>query len=300
MISFIRLTDENSGEISKILSAERTDFEPEIFEIVSSFSDFSADECEFAFCVLGDFLLVRIFDGKVYSFVYPIALADGADEREALFEIGRYAMREEIPLMFCDVPAECVAALEEIFRFTESFCDDEVYTVSVLSEISRCDEIPELFDGELSLSCLVEDDIPSYAALCRDRELNKYWGYDVSEDAPGAPDEYFYNAAAYALDDGVAVSLAVRVNGEFVGEAVLWGFDLHGSAELAFRILPEFQGRGFGERALKLLIRLGDEIGLCEMRASVKRENIPSVKLLDRNMVCCHKGENVKRYLHKY
>ncbi len=300
MISFTDGGGICAEEIAGALSPSSGEIYGEILEIIESFSEFSDEGCEFGFAVHNNSLLVRIYDGEMYAFVYPIALCDGVDERESLSEIGKYAVREEIPLVFCDVPSECTETLDELFRFTERHGSDDGYTVRVLTELSLIPDIPKVCDGVLSLSPLCEGDIPDYARLCRDAELNKYWGYDVREDAPDAPDGYFYDTARRGMDDGTSLTLAVRREGAFVGEAVIWGFDLNGGASLAFRILPEFQKMGYGGRALALLIRLGEELGLLEMRASVKQENIPSMKLLDRQIVCCFKDENVKFYLHKY
>ncbi len=300
MISFITQGQGGARDVSGRLSSNCPDCYDEIFEIVSSFSDIDENECEFGFALFGRLLLVRIYDGEVYSFVYPIALSDGQDEREALTEIGRYAVREEIPLVFCDVPYECIETVEGLFRFTKTYRDGESCVIEVLNELMCAEDIPHLSDGVVTLSPLSAEDIPDYARLCRDAQLNKYWGYDVHADMPYAPDEYFYQAAERCAEEGTALSLAVRADGEFAGEAVLWGFDLHGSAELAFRILPRLQNRTYGKRTLSLLLKLGDELGLFEMRASVMQENIPSVKLLDRQMECCYTDKNVKRYLQKY
>ncbi len=299
MISFITLDEKNARELAESLSGNDPGTLAEIREILESFLP-ALCECEIGLCRFEDFLLVRIYDGEMYAFVYPIALRDGLDERNALLEIGRYTQKEEIPLLFCDVPEDCVSSVEESFRFTECAGDGDGCTVRVLSELSRLSDIPKLSRGELSLTALREEDIPAFARLSRDSELNKYWGYDFREDIADAPDRYFYDTAAAAERDGVALSRAVRYGGELVGEVIIWGFDLHGGASLAFRVLPEWQGRGIGGSALSLLLELGGEIGLLELRASVMCENLPSKRLLDRHMVCIYKGEKVNKYLHKY
>ncbi len=301
MISFKSTGDMKPVEIARELSAQSPELEDEISEIVGSFSDFF-DSCEFGFCLFSKLLLVRIYDGESYAFVYPIALTDGQDEREALSEIGKYAVKEEIPLIFCDVPSECIPALEECFRFTECLFDEEEEscTARVLTELQRTPDIPHLSDGTLTLSPITEADIPLFGRLSGDGELNKYWGYDYRADKSDATDEYFYSVMRAALDEGTALSLGVRHDGKFIGEGVIWGFDLHGSATLAFRLLPEYHGRGFGKRTLLLLLELGGEIGLSELCASVMTENIPSKKILDKYMVCTEKGEKVNKYLHKY
>ena len=251
MISFKQLNDENKETLAAELSLGKSELHCEIEEIVASFADDLDEDVEFAFCRFDELLLVRIFDGEDYIFVYPIALTDTADERAAIEEIRLYALREEIPLVFCDVPEESLSVIEEHFRFTEAYAEDdegESFRVCVLTELSRAIDIPDISDGTLTFRQLTEADIPDYARLCRDTELNKYWGYDYRADEQNPTDRYFYDIAMLALYDSVALSLAVDFEGKFVGEATLWGFDMLGSAELGFRILPEWHGRGFGTR----------------------------------------------------
>ncbi len=300
MISFINSSDGENEKIAEKLSREDDKIKEEVLEIIESFSEFS-QECDFAFCRFEDFLSVRIFDREMYAFVYPIPLCDGASEENFLLEIGKYALKEEIPLIFCDIPAECVSTFEECFRFTE-LTDDGCgsYTGRVLSELSRAVDIPEISDGVLTLSPLKEEDIPLLAKLSRDSELNKYWGYDYREDIEDASDAYFYNTACSAAEDGTALTLAVRLGDIFIGEGTIWGFDLHGGASVAFRIFPEFHKRGFGKRTFQLLLKLGSEIGLLQLCASVMCENLPSKKILDRYMVLCRSENGVNNYLHRY
>ena len=300
MISFLELNADNEKALAIGLSEGREELFDEIFEIVSSFSDSLGEGVEFCFCRFGELLLVRIFDGEDYTFVYPIALSDNADERAALEEIRLYAVREELPLVFCDVPLESLPLIEEHFRFSEAYAedeDDESFRVRVLTELSRAVDIPRVTDGVLTLRHLCEEDIPDYARLSKDSELNKYWGYDYRLDRGEPEDEYFYNVACRALDDGVALSLAVDFEGKFVGEATLWGFDLLGSAELGFRILPEWQGRGFGARSLSLLLELGAELSLKSLRASVMKENLRSEAIVKKKMALYEQNDNVNYYI---
>ena len=300
MISFIELTADNLRLVADRLSDGREELADEIFDIASSFSDTLDEGVGVGFCRFEELLLVRIFDGEEYVFVYPIALTDGADERCALEEIRLYAVREEIPLVFCDVPCESLSVIEESFRFSEAYAEDEdgeSFGVHILTEISRAVEIPDVSDGSLTLRSLCDRDISDYARLSRDTELNKYWGYDYRADVQNPEDEYFYKVAICALDDGVALSLAVDFDGKFVGEATLWGFDLLGSAELGFRILPEWQGRGLGKRTLDLLLELCSELGLKSVTASVMKENTVSASIVEKRMILTSRENNVNKYI---
>lgn len=272
----------------------------EVREIVDSFLPLFDEGCEVGFAILSDILLVRIFDGEQYVFVYPIALIDGADEREALAELRAYAVKEEIPLVLFDVPEESIDTLEQAFRFVEMHNNDGCIYAVVKSELSMLCEPLSMGDGVISLTPLSESDIEVFAEISKNEELNRYWGYDYRKDIEAPDDEYFYLVSEKGRADGTSLSLGIRFNGLLIGEGCFWGFDLMGSAEIGFRILPEWQSQGFGRRALKLLISLGDEMGLIKLYASVKKENIPSVRLLDSCMKKLADDGIVNKYIHMY
>lgn len=298
MLKFLSTDDFSEKEIADSLSSGEE--KEEILEIIESFLPFTEEGCSFGFAVACGCLLVRIFDGAEYAFVYPIALSEECDERGAIREIASYAVREEIPLTFCDVDEVGEGVIEDIFRFTESYGDGESLAVRVHTELSRLDNEPWVSDGEITLSPLTDADAEDYGRLCLDKDLNKYWGYDYSEDNPDADGEYFLKAARAGFAGGGSLSLAVRLRGEFIGEATLWGFDFKGGASLGFRLLPSYHGKGLGKKTLKLILALGDEIGLKEIRASVKAENIPSLRILEREMNFVSSENNVNNYSHKY
>lgn len=301
MIKFKLLEKGKAKELSAKLAEGFSHLYNDIFEIVESFSDFLEEEgCSFGFCLVDSSLAIRIFDGENYVFVYPIALTDDADDMAAVEEIRKYAVKEEIPLIFCDVPSESVGSLEEYFRFTETYEDGEAYTVKIVSELSKIFEVSELFDGELSLGELKESDRDKFAEISLDVELNKYWGYDYRDDLQDPTPQYFIDSALEGFDLGISASFAVRLCGEFVGEVCFWGFDLFGGCELGFRLHANYRGKGYGKRILSLAIRMGEEIGLLRLYASVIRDNTPSVSVVERQMEFVEQQENVNKYVHKY
>ena len=188
MISFTELCSQNAKEtiasVSRGIPSADID---EISEIIESFVELSSEDIDTSVAISHSHgcLLVRIFDFGRYCFVYPIALTDDADEALAIDQIRLYAIKEEIPLVFSDTPAECVGNLVGAFRHTEASAEDREassYRVTIKSECSLLDEIPTLEYGNLTLSAIFDTDLADYATLCRDFEVNKYWGYDYRED----------------------------------------------------------------------------------------------------------------------
>lgn len=285
MISFKEYCGEDCESVYESLFGESTGVDKEYaLEVIASFAQISDEDVTVAFSACLDCLLVRIFDMGRYSFVYPIALSDGAGGSAALGSIREYAVKEEIPLVITDIPSECVGELTSHFRHLSLDAEDadmSSYRAEVLSEIALLPEIFALDTDRISLTELTDADAAPYAELCRDREVNKYWGYDFREDAgEGVCDGYFIGEAASEYARGTALTLGARLDGELIGDGVFYAFDLSGGAEIGFRLLARWQGRGLGRELLTAMMDYARKIGLVRLSARVKEENLRSVRLL--------------------
>ena len=283
MISFKRLDDGNYEKIAKELSLGLSTNEAvELFSIAESFISSDEEDVEFAISVSFGCALIRVFDMGRYFFMFPYEICDGADVSSAIREIGEYAMREEIPFVLSDVPADRLSALSGFRHFdidAESEMGD-VYRVKFKSECTLLSEIPSLVSGRVTLSEILDSDISDYARLSKDKNVNKYWGYDYSADVCEPEDEYFISKAREEFDRSVAISFAIRREDKFIGEAVIYAFDFLGGAEFAIRLLPEYCGYGYGRESVLALISVAKKIGLTTLRAYVMNENAPSVKMI--------------------
>ena len=121
-----------------------------------------------------------------------------------------------------------------------------------------------------------------YAELCKNQNVNKYWGYDYLDDVTDPNDEYFFDNAEREFACGIAAAMAIRVGGKFVGESTIYAFDGKGGAEFALRILPEWQGRGIGTETVRATVLAASRLGLVRLRAEVMSENLPSVAMLKK------------------
>ena len=99
-ISFLK---PNSDELDNLLSTLDGEEKERASEIVSSFleADFDAS---FAFSVTEGTLVVRVFDGIDYSFIFPYEISEDADLPRAIESIVKYAVLEEIGVTFECVP----------------------------------------------------------------------------------------------------------------------------------------------------------------------------------------------------
>lgn len=173
---------------------------------------------------------------------------------------------------------------------------EESISVDVHSELAALKKHPHITSERLTYSLISEDDIPDYNRLCLDDELNKYWGYDYRQYLKGElTEDYFYKDVIADYKARVSVSLAVRLEEKFIGEAVINEFDLRGGANVGLRLLPEYKGKGYGKEAFAAACDYAlYGIGLKRVTAYCYRENTASYNML--KSVMTPNGEDEKYY----
>ena len=163
---------------------------------------------------------------------------------------------------------------------------EENISVKVHSELYRLKKTPYAESERLTYSQINEDDIPEYNRLCLDEELNRYWGYDYRNDLRGQLTyDYFYHVATSDFKNKVGLSMAIRLEGQMIGEAVINEFDFRGSANIGIRLLPEYLGKGYGREAFETISNYAlYDIGLKQITAYCYRENTASYKMISSVM----------------
>ncbi len=305
MISFRVLDETNNKELTDTLAGELScatvtiSFDKAkqiISEIVLSLM--TDEDIEYALAISHGCVLIRVFDMGRYLFLYPYEICEDSMLSYAIDDICEYAMRQEIPLVFSDVPREALPTLAR-FRHMDLDAEDsecESYRVRVKTECQLISEIPTVTYGRVTLNALLDSDTEPYARLCSDEELNSMWGYNYRQDVANPPKSYFLETARDEFSRGIALSVAIRTENTFCGEAVLYAFDGKGSSEVAVRLLPEWQGKGLGRQAVKGCIILARKIGLTRLFSVVKNENIPSQKIFSATMELTEQNEECKIY----
>ncbi len=157
---------------------------------------------------------------------------------------------------------------------------------AVGSELDDLDAVPALKTERLVLDELTEDDKAAYNALCLDDERNRWWGYDYREDLQGEwTEDYFLEVARRDFDNRLAVNFAVRLEGQLIGEAVLYNLDWRGGAELGCRIAPAYAGHGYGTEAFAAAAEWAlYRLGLDRVVAKCYKENQASFRMLSSCM----------------
>ena len=154
-------------------------------------------------------------------------------------------------------------------------------------------EIPALTTKRLTLSAIVQKDIPEYNALVLDSERNRWWGYDdVAGLGKPVEKNSFYNVATQDFKHCNAVNFAVRLDGKMIGEAVLYRFNYRGDAELGCRIAREYDGNGYGAEAFAAVADWAlYRVHLNRVVAKCYKENSASFKMLSSCMKKCGEDE---------
>lgn len=294
MISFINVKDsEKTASAVSGLSGEPRDY-AEL--LLLDFGEIAQEIDEVAVCISDGCLLVRVLDGGEYMFIFPIMLSQEGDTAGALVSVSEYVRREMLPFFLTDVPRECVELITEIFPHVNARAyedDEDTFAVVVLNEIDLIEEYPTASSGNITLSPLSDGDVADYARLCSDSELNKYWGYDALGDNPTCDPEIFMQIAEREKKQGIALSLAIRREGKYLGEAVIYDLDFRGGAEVGIRVLSEYQGEGVGLDALDAVIDYAAKIGLSTLRARVREENIPAIKMTKKRLAEIRREDGV-------
>lgn len=152
--------------------------------------------------------------------------------------------------------------------------------------IRHVSAIPELKTERLTLSAITEADLPAYNALVLDAGRNRWWGYDDVGGLGGPVTQTsFLDVARRDFENRQAVNFAVRLDGQLIGEAVLYRFDCRGGAELGCRVDAAHAGCGYGTEAFAAVADWAlYKVHLSRVVAKCYKENQASYKMLSSCM----------------
>ncbi len=281
MISFVVVEEENKKEILKIF---HTEDRAEAEEYIDSALDFGYDELALSY-YMGS-LVFRVYDGEYYIFFSPIPLKDDASEMDAVYAIREYAVKEDIPLFFSDVPLYLLDEMKDYFADIDYTLSDDAESaeVTVNSPADLASRIPTIVCDRVVLSELTSDFSQDYAELCSEPTGLRYYGYSYGDELEDPSPDYFYERQLYDYTAGLAMTFGVYFEGDLIGECVLHHFDLIGGAEISIRLFPEHRGLGFGREILTAVIRHKRILDIKTLYATVHIENAPSIALFSSMM----------------
>ncbi|MBK7378301.1 MAG: GNAT family N-acetyltransferase [Ignavibacteriales bacterium] len=143
----------------------------------------------------------------------------------------------------------------------------------------------ELTTGRLTLRKLrLSDDKELYAIRSNDG-VNKYLERSPAASIDEA--QLFIKKINDGIDNNgwIYWAIALKDDDKVIGTICIWNISSEdASGEIGYELKPEFQGRGFMSEAIKKVIDFGfNDMRLKSLEAFTHKENLPSIKLLERN-----------------
>lgn len=154
------------------------------------------------------------------------------------------------------------------------------------NELHDVAAVPALTSDRLTFDAIREGDKEAYNRLCLDDARNRWWGYDYRQDLhEELTEDYFLDVVRRDFAAKLSINFAVRLDGKFIGEVVLYRFNARGEAELGCRILPEYSGNGYGTEAFACVAHWSlYSLGLRRLVAKCYHENTASWRMLSSCM----------------
>lgn len=248
--------------------------------------DFDFCDFEVKYAYFSGMLIMRYYSEDAgYHFEAPISISDSSDYAQAYREITEYCKMQRIPEIIIGIPKE---HRELVYRGAKHYNEDEdedgTLAVEILTECMIHDELPEYMSSDVYLGEFALSYASKYEELVKNVNLNRYFGYNLTDDLPNGNGIDFINFVRTEFENGESMTFAATIlnNGknEFIGEGVLYGFDARGTASLSFRVLPEFHGCGYGKKIFLGLVGIAESIGVHNLHGEVMKENLPSLALV--------------------
>lgn len=277
----------------------------ELLSGIGDVAEYAADlECELLGCIDCGCLIIALASSSPEVFFYPEPILQGASEEAALLAISEICLDFDVKERITDVSLDRLPTLlKELRHATVDRIGEGRFLVSVDTECSLLRQHPELMYGDIYLGEPTSNFAEEYKRLILDKDINRYTGYDLRRDMAEEDADFFVEEAVNEFSTGTAITHFVTVldgdgNNLFIGEGVLYRFDGRGGAELSLRLLPEWQGRGYGGKLLEAYIKLAEELSLSRLYARIDKENIPSAKLLSKRMTLLSEKDGILTFVY--
>jgi [ribosomal protein S5]-alanine N-acetyltransferase len=144
---------------------------------------------------------------------------------------------------------------------------------------------PECSTERLQLRHLKAEDAPQIFLLRSDEMVNRFINRERAVSINDAV--AFINKIKVITDknEGLFWAISTKETGQLMGTICFWNLvPEKASAEIGYELLPEFQGKGFMQEAISIVIEHGFETaGFNVIEAVPRADNDRSVKLLIKN-----------------
>jgi len=168
---------------------------------------------------------------------------------------------------------------------------------------------PNLKTERLVLRQLKLEDDNKVRFLRSDEAVNKY--IDRPKTVTNEDAQKFIGKINKGInnDEWIYWAITTKDSDQLIGTICIWNFsDENNIAELGFELAPQHQGKGIMKEALLKIIEYGfNNLNLEKLEAYTNEQNIPSLKLLEKNNFVHEKvfeekhsvtGENIKTVIY--
>jgi RimJ/RimL family protein N-acetyltransferase len=149
--------------------------------------------------------------------------------------------------------------------------------------IERIAHIPHLVSERLVIKEVTENDADSIYALEMYEERNKLWGWnwkDHSEDKSPTP-QTFLDGWKEDFENSEEMPMGIFLDNKFIGEVVLHNFGYRNDCEVGMRLLPEYEGFGYAQEAVRRVMSYAfDDLNIETVYAKCHKINERSKKSL--------------------
>ena len=147
------------------------------------------------------------------------------------------------------------------------------------------DPFPILMTERLTLRHVDENDVNEIFFLRSDKKVLQFLDRKPAESAEDAMD--FIKKINNLEKNNEAVNWAITITGDhtLLGTICFWNINKeHYRSEIGYVLHPDFQGKGFMQEAMTVVLKYGFEtMKLHSVEANVNPDNVPSIRLLERN-----------------
>lgn len=144
---------------------------------------------------------------------------------------------------------------------------------------------PVLTTSRLMLKKLTRSDAGGIFSLRSNEDVIRYTGIKKYAAIDEAHAYISRIGEDLARNECIMWSIRLISNDQFIGSICIWNIASDGAcAEIGYDLLPQYQGQGFMQEALKAVIGYGFEgMKLSSIVAYLRTQNTRSIRLLERN-----------------
>lgn len=129
-----------------------------------------------------------------------------------------------------------------------------------------------------------DDDVDALFALQSDLRVMRYWSHPAWTERRQAEERLAHIYRQMREDDVYVWAIADRVSDRLIGGTALFAIQreqLH--AEIGYSLMPDFQGRGLAQEAVRLVLTFAfEQLGMERIEADIDPRNTPSCRLVER------------------